>query len=155
MPLALQDRSLWHPAQIAEGCALAEAALRQPGFGAYTLQAAIAAVHAEAASAADTDWPQIVGLYDALLRTEPSPVIALNRAVAVAMRDGPEAGLVLLRPLLPLLSAYPAAPAAAADLCRRAGLLDEARQHYRAAVALARQPPERDHLLHQLAALGG
>jgi len=155
VPLALQDRSLWHPAQIAEGCALAEAALRQPGFGAYTLQAAIAAVHAEAASAADTDWPQIVGLYDALLRTEPSPVIALNRAVAVAMRDGPEAGLVLLRPLLPLLSAYPAAPAAAADLCRRAGLLDEARQHYRAAVALARQPPERDHLLHQLAALGG
>ena len=80
-------------------------------------------------------------------------MIALNRAVAVAMRDGPEAGLVLLRPLLPLLSTYPAAHAAAADLCRRAGLLAEARQHYRAAAALARQAPERDHLLRQLAAL--
>ncbi|MES2715227.1 MAG: DUF6596 domain-containing protein [Pseudomonadota bacterium] len=154
VPLDAQDRSLWDAAQLGEGCALAEAALRQPGFGAYALQAAIAAVHAEAPSAAATDWPQIVGLYDALLRTEPSPVIALNRAVAVAMRDGPEAGLALLRPLLPLLEAYPAAPAAAADLCRRAGLLDEARGHYRAAVALARQAPERAYLAAQLAALG-
>ncbi len=82
-------------------------------------------------------------------------MIALNRAVAVAMQHGPEAGLALLRPLLPLLPTYPAAPAAAADLCRRAGLLDEARQHDRAAVALARQAPEREHLLRQLAALGG
>jgi RNA polymerase sigma-70 factor (ECF subfamily) len=155
VPLALQERSLWDRAQIAEGCALAEAALRQPGFGAYALQAAIAAVHAEAASAAATDWPQIVGLYDALLRTEPSPVVALNRAVAVAMRDGPAAGLALLRPLLPLLADYPAAPAAAAELCRRAGLVDEARVFYRAAVALARHAPERAHLARQLAALGG
>jgi RNA polymerase sigma-70 factor (ECF subfamily) len=150
-----QDRRLWDRAQIADGCALAEAALRQRGFGAYALQAAIAAVHAEAASAQGTDWPQIVGLYDALLRTEPSPVIALNRAVAVAMRDGPEAGLALVEPLLPLLPGYPAAAAVAADLCRRAGRPDAARAHYRAAVALARHAPERAHLARQLAALDG
>jgi RNA polymerase sigma-70 factor (ECF subfamily) len=155
VPLEDQDRRLWDRAQIAEGCALAEAALRQRGFRAYALQAAIAAVHAEASSAAGTDWPQIVGLYDALLRTEPSPVIALNRAVAVAMRDGPEAGLALVEPLLPLLSGYPAAPATAADLCRRAGRPEAARAHYRAAVALARQAPERAYLARQLAALGG
>ena len=155
VPLDQQDRRLWDAALIAEGCALAEAALRLPGFGAYALQAAIAAVHAEAPHAAGTDWPQIVGLYDALLRVEPSPVVALNRAVAVAMRDGPEAGLALLRPLLPQLAGYPAAPAAAAELCRRAGLADEARSHYRAAVALARQAPERAHLAAQLAALHG
>lgn len=153
VPLDQQDRRLWDRALITEGCALAEAALRQPGFGAYALQAAVAAVHAEAADAAATDWPQIVGLYNALLRCEPSPVIALNRAVAVAMVDGPTAGLALLRPLLPQLQGYPAAPAAAAELCRRAGLLDEARQHYQAAVALARQAPERAYLAQQLAAL--
>ena len=99
VPLAEQDRSLWNRAAIDEGCALALQALSRRGFGAYALQAAIAAVHAEAASADTTDWPQIIGLYDALLQREPSPVIALNRAVAVAMRDGPEAGLVLIAPL--------------------------------------------------------
>ncbi|BAL96277.1 RNA polymerase sigma factor [Rubrivivax gelatinosus] len=155
VPLDRQDRRLWNRALIAEGCTLAEAALRQRGFGAYALQAAIAAVHAEAADADATDWAQIVGLYDALWRVEPTPVVALNRAVAVAMRDGPEAGLALLRPLLPQLPAYPAAPAAAAELCRRAGLLDEARRHYRDAVALARQAPERDFLAARLAALCG
>ncbi len=155
VPLDAQDRRLWDAAQIAEGGALAEGALRQRGFGAYALQAAIAAVHAEAPSAAATDWPQIVGLYDALLRVEPSAVIALNRAVAVAVRDGPEAGLALVQPLLPALAGYPAAPAVLADLCRRAGRLDEARAHYRSAAALARHGPERAHLLGQLAALGG
>lgn len=155
VPLDTQDRRLWDAALLAEGSALAEAALRQRGFGAYALQAAIAAVHAEAATADATDWPQIIGLYDALLRLEPTPVVALNRAVAVAMRDGPAAGLALLRPLLPALAGYPAASAAAADLCRRAGLVDEARAHYRSAVALARQAPERAHLAAQLAALDG
>lgn len=150
VPLEAQDRSLWRQEAISEGCALAEAALSRPGFRAYALQAAIAAVHCEAPSAADTDWPQIVGLYDALLRVEPSPVIALNRAVAVGMRDGPEAGLALIDPLLPLLPNYHAAPAAAADLCRRAGRLEDAVAHYRAAVALARQDPERRFLLRRL-----
>jgi len=153
VPLEDQDRSLWNQAAIAEGCALAQAALSRPGFGAYALQAAIAAVHAEAPSAAATDWPQIVGLYDVLLRVEPSPVIALNRAVAVGMRDGPEAGLALIEPLLRALPGYHAAPAAAADLCRRAGRLDEAAAHYRAAVALARQEPERRFLMRRLANL--
>ena len=152
-----QDRALWNRDAMLEGCALAEAALSQHGFGAYALQAAIAAVHAEAPSAAQTDWPQIVGLYDALLRIEPSPVIALNRAVAVALRDGPEAGLALIEPLLtlPALAGYHAAPAAAADLCRRAGRLADARAHYRAAAALARQEPERRFLLRRLAEVGG
>ena len=155
VPLEEQDRSRWNRAAIAEGCALAEAALSQRGFGAYALQAAIAAVHGEAPSAADTDWPQIVGLYDALLRVEPSPVIALNRAVAVAMRDGPEAGLALIEPLLPVLPGYHAAPAAAADLCRRAGRRREAEAHYRNAAALARQEPERRFLLRRLAEMQG
>ncbi len=155
VPLEQQDRRLWNPAAIAEGCTLAEAALRQPDFGAYALQAAIAAVHAEAPSAAATDWPQIVGLYDALLRVQPSAVIALNRAVAVAMRDGPEAGLALITPLLPTLAGYPAAPAAAADLCRRAGRHADAIGHYRQAAALARPGPEQRFLQRQLAALGG
>jgi RNA polymerase sigma-70 factor, ECF subfamily len=155
VPLEDQDRSLWSRGAIAEGSALAEQALSQRGFGSYTLQAAIAALHGEASSAASTDWPQIVGLYDALLRIEPSPVIALNRAVAVAMRDGPEAGLALIEPLLPALPGYHAAPAAAADLCRRAGRLHEAQAHYRAAAALARQEPERRFLLRRLAEVGG
>ncbi len=155
VPLDAQDRRLWDAAQITEGCALAEAALRQRGFGAYALQAAIAAVHAESPSAAATDWPQIIGLYDALLRVEPSAVVALNRAVAVAMRDGPDAGLALVQPLLPALAGYPAAPAVLADLCRRAGRLDEACAHYRSAAALARHGAERAHLLRQLAALDG
>ena len=151
VPLEEQDRARWSRDAIDEGCALAEAALTRRGFGAYALQAAIAAVHAEAPSAAATDWPQIVGLYDALLRVEPSPVIALNRAVAVAMRDGPEAGLALVEPLLPALPGYHAAPAAAAELCRRAGRLEEAAAHYRAAVGLARQEPERRFLERRLA----
>ncbi|MES2187335.1 MAG: DUF6596 domain-containing protein [Pseudomonadota bacterium] len=153
VPLEEQDRTLWDGAAMAEGCALAQAALSLRGFGAYALQAAIAAVHAEAPSAAATDWAQIVGLYDVLLRVEASPVIALNRAVAVAMRDGPAAGLALVEPLLPLLPGYHAARAAAADLCRRAGRLDDARAHYRAAADLARQAPERAFLLRRLAEL--
>jgi RNA polymerase sigma-70 factor, ECF subfamily len=154
VPLDLQDRSRWDQVAIEEGCTLAQQALSGPGFGAYALQAAIAAVHAEAPSAAATDWPQIVGLYDALLRIEPSPVIALNRGVAVAMRDGPEAGLALIEPLLAALPGYHSAPAAAADLCRRAGRLREAEAHYRAAIALARQEPERRVLQRRLAELG-
>ena len=155
VPLEVQDRSKWDRAAIAEGCALAEAALSQPGFGAYALQAAIAAVHGEAASAAATDWAQIVGLYDALLRVEPSPVIALNRAVAVGMRDGPDAGLARVEALMPALRGYHAAPAAAADLCRRAGRLGDAEAHYRAALALARQQPERLFLMRRLAEVQG
>ena len=155
VPLEEQDRALWNRGAIAEGVALAEQALSQRGFGSYTLQAAIAALHGEAPSAAATDWPQIVGLYGALLRIEPSPVIALNRAVAVAMRDGPEAGLALIEPLLPALPGYHAAPAAAADLCRRAGRLQEAQAHYRAAAALVRREPERRLLLRRLAEVGG
>jgi RNA polymerase sigma-70 factor (ECF subfamily) len=155
VPLEEQDRALWDQAAITEGCTLAQEALSRHGFGAYALQAAIAAVHAEAPGAAATDWAQIVGLYDVLLRVEASPVIALNRAVAVAMRDGPAAGLALVEPLLPLLPGYHAARAAAADLCRRAGRLDDARAHYRAAADLARQEPERAFLLRRLAELPG
>lgn len=155
VPLDEQDRARWDREAIAEGAALAEAALRQRGFGPYALQAAIAAVHAEAAQATSTDWPQIVGLYDALLRAEPSPVVALNRAVAVAMRDGPEAGLALIGPLLPALPDYHLAPAAMADLCRRAGRIEAAREHYRAAAALAQQEPERRFLMRRLTELGG
>jgi RNA polymerase sigma-70 factor, ECF subfamily len=155
VPLEEQDRGLWHHDAIAEGCALAEHALSQRGFGTYALQAAIAALHGEAPSASATDWTQIVGLYDVLFHIEPSPVIALNRAVAVAMREGPEAGLALIEPLLPALPGYHAAPAAAAHLCRRAGRLQEAQAHYRAAAALARQEPERRFLLRRLAEVGG
>ena len=157
VPLESQDRSLWNRSAIAEGCALVEAALSQRGFGGYTLQAAIAAVHAEAPTATATDWPQIVGLYDALWRLEPSPVIALNRAVAVGMRDGPEAGLELIEPLLalPEFAAYHPAPAAAADLCRRAGRYLDAAAHYQAAAALAKQEPERRFLLSRLAEVVG
>jgi RNA polymerase sigma-70 factor (ECF subfamily) len=153
VPLEDQDRTRWDRTAMAEGAALTEAALRQRGFGPYALQAAIAAVHAEAPHAAATDWPQIVGLYDALLRIEPSPVVALNRAVAVAMRDGPEAGLALIAPLLPALPGYHLAPAAMADLCRRAGRPHAACEHYRAALALAQQEPERRFLLRRLAEL--
>jgi len=154
VPLEEQDRSAWNRDAIVEGCALAHAALSTRGFGAYALQAAIAALHAEAPVASATDWAQIVGLYDALLRVEPSAVVALNRAVAVGMRDGPEAGLALVEPLLRVLPGYHAAPAAAADLCRRAGRVREAAAHYRAAIALTRQWPERRVLERRLAALG-
>ncbi len=155
VPLEEQDRTLWNQEAIREGSALVEAALSQHGFGAYALQAAIAALHGEAASTDLTDWPQIVGLYDALLRIEPSPVIALNRAVAVAMRDGPQAGLALIEPLLPMLPAYYAAPAAAADLYRRAGRLQDAERHYQTAITLVRQEAERRFLLRRLTEVSG
>ena len=155
VPLPEQDRSRWNREAIAEGRALAEAALSRRGFGAYALQAAIAALHCEAVDAAATDWPQIVGLYDALLRREPSPVIALNRAVAVARRAGPGGGVALVLPRRPARPSAPAAPAAAADMCLRAGRLAEAREHYRAAIALARQAPEREFLQRRLAESGG
>jgi RNA polymerase sigma-70 factor (ECF subfamily) len=139
-----QDRSCWDGARIAEGAALVEQALRSRRFGPYTLQAAIAAVHAEAPAAAATDWVQIVGLYDVLLRTDPSPIVELNRAAAVAMRDGPAAGLALIDALLARgeLTDYHLAHSARADLCRRLGRLAEARASYERALGLARQAPE-------------
>jgi len=150
-----QDRSLWDRALIAEGESLVERSLRSRRFGPYSLQAAIAAVHAEARRPEDTDWEQIVGLYDVLLRAAPSPVIALNRAVAVAMRDGPEAGLALIDGLLADggLDGYYLAQAARADLCRRAGRIEEARAAYRAALALCQQGAQRAFLEKHLAAL--
>jgi RNA polymerase sigma-70 factor (ECF subfamily) len=152
-----QDRSLWDAAAIAEGCALTERALRSRRFGPYTLQAAIAAVHAEAKSAAATDWPQIVGLYDVLLRADPSPVVALNRAVALAMRDGPAAALPIVDDLLARggLDAYLPAHAARADLCRRLGRTADARASYECALALANQEPERRLFARRLAELSG
>ena len=147
-----QDRSRWDAARIAEGAALVEQALVSRRFGPYTLQAAIAAVHAEAPSAAATDWPQIVGLYDVLLRVEPSPIVELNRAAAVAMRDGPAAGLALIDAILGRgdLSDYHLAHSARADLCRRLGRRQEARDSYLRALALARQAPERRFLERRL-----
>lgn len=153
--LADQDRSLWDREQIAEGTALVERALGSRRVGPYPLQAAIAAVHAEAPSAEATDWPQIVALYDVLLRVEPSPVVELNRAVAVAMRDGPVAGLALVDAVLERgeLDTYHLAHSARADLCRRIGLVDEARTAYERALALTRQEPERRFLERRLAEL--
>lgn len=140
-----QDRSLWDAEMIAEGSALVERALTLRRFGPYCLQAAIAAVHAEAATAAATDWPQIVGLYDLLLRAVPSPVIELNRAVALAMRDGPLAGLTVVEAILVRgeLQDYHLVHSARADFCRRLGRLDEARAAYERALALTRLEPER------------
>ncbi len=153
--LADQDRALWNRDQIAEGVALVDRALASRRFGPYTLQAAIAAVHAEAPSAAETDWAQIVGLYDVLLRAESSPVVELNRAVAVAMRDGPAAGLALIDAILARgdLKDYHLAHAARADLCRRLGKTAEARASYRRALGLARQEPERRFLERRLSEL--
>jgi RNA polymerase sigma-70 factor (ECF subfamily) len=153
--LADQDRALWNRAQIAEGTALVEGALASQRFGAYTLQAAIAAVHAQAPTADATDWAEIVGLYDVLARIEPSPVIELNRAVALAMRDGPAAALPLIDALLARgeLADYRLAHAARADLCRRLGERDEARASYERALALTRQGPERRFLERRLAEL--
>ena len=150
-----QDRSLWNREQIAEGTALVERALSSRRIGPYTLQAAIAAVHAEAPSAAATDWAQIVGLYDVLARAEPSPVVELNRAVAVAMRDGPAAGLALVDAILARgeLSDYRLAHAARADLCRRLGRAADARVSYERALVLTRQEPERRFLERRLAEL--
>lgn len=151
-----QDRSLWDRDQIAEGIALTERALRSRRFGAYTLQAAIAAVHAESSSAASTDWRQITLLYDRLIRIQPSPVVELNRAVAIAMYAGPEQGLSLIDDLLAReeLADYPLAYSARADLCRRLGRVAEARAAYEKALALipdeARQQPERRFLLGRL-----
>ena len=150
-----QDRSLWNRKLIAEGTVLVERALSSRRIGPYTLQAAISAVHAEASSAAATDWAQIVGLYDVLVRAEPSPVVELNRAVAVAMRDGPGAGLALVEAILARgeLSDYRLAHAARADLCRRLGKTAEARTAYQRALELTRQEPERRFLERRLAEL--
>jgi RNA polymerase sigma-70 factor (ECF subfamily) len=150
-----QDRSLWDREAIAEGTALLERALSTRRFGPYSLQAAIAAVHVEARDAAATDWAQIVGLYDVLSRVDPSPVVELNRAVAVAMRDGPAAGLALVDALLArgALQDYRLAHAARADLCRRMGRTSEARTSYERALALTLQEPERRFLERRLAEL--
>jgi RNA polymerase sigma-70 factor (ECF subfamily) len=150
-----QDRSLWNRDYIREGLALIQRAVSSRRFGPYTLQAAIAAVHAEAPTAAATDWTQIVQLYDVLLRSEPSPIIELNRAVAVAMRDGPEAGLDLIEAILARgdLENYHLAHAARADLCRRLGRTAEARASYERALSLAQQEPERRFLERRLAEL--
>ena len=150
-----QDRSLWNRGQISEGSTLVERALVSRGFGPYAIQAAIAAVHANAVTAGATDWDEIVGLYDVLLRIEASPVVELNRAVAVAMRDGPAAGLAFIDAILARgdLRDYHLAHAAHADLCRRLGRTTQARASYKRAVALARQEPERRFLERRLAEL--
>jgi RNA polymerase sigma-70 factor, ECF subfamily len=151
-----QDRSLWNRDQIAEGIALTERALRSRRFGAYTLQAAIAAVHAESPSADQTDWRQITLLYDRLMRVQPSPVVELNRAVAIAMYEGPQKGLRLIDALLARaeLAKYSLAHSARADLCRRLGRLTDARLSYEKALALLpdgpRQQPERRFLIGRL-----
>jgi len=151
-----QDRSLWNRAQIEEGAAMVERALSSRRFGPYSLQAAIAAVHCEAPRAADTDWNEIVYLYDVLLRIEHTPVIELNRAVAVAMRDGPAAGLALVDDLLARgdLAGYRLAHAARADLCRRLGRSADAREAYTRALALTQSEPEQQFLRRRLAELG-
>jgi RNA polymerase sigma-70 factor, ECF subfamily len=153
--LDAQDRTLWNREQIAEGTRLVERAISSRRFGPYTLQAAIAAVHAEAPSAAATDWRQIVGLYDVLLRADPSPVVELNRAAAIAMRDGPAAGLRLIDAILARgdLADYALAHSARADLCRRLGRRDDARVSYARALTLTRQEPQRRFLERRLAEL--
>ena len=147
-----QDRTLWNGEQIAEGATLVERALSSRRVGPYTLQAAIAGVHAEAPTAAATDWAQIVRLYDLLVQAAPSPVVELNRAVAVAMRDGPRAGLALIDAILARgeLGNYHLAHSARADLCRRLGQTAEARTAYKRALALTRQEPERRFLERRL-----
>jgi RNA polymerase sigma-70 factor (ECF subfamily) len=150
-----QDRSLWNRHQIAEGKTLMERAMSSRRFGSYTLQAAIASVHADAHDALTVDWAQIVGLYDQLVRVKPSPVVELNRAVAVAMLDSPEAGLTLIDDILARgdLTDYHLAHAARADLCRRLGRTEEARTSYAKALILSRQEPERRFLERRLADL--
>ena len=150
-----QDRSLWNREQIREGCALVERALSSRRFGPYTLQAAIAAVHAEAPTAADTDWRQIVGLYDVLMRADSSPVVELNRAAAVAMRDGPAAGLAQIDAILARgdLADYALAHSARAELARRLGRTADARAGYERALALTKQEPQRRFLERRLATL--
>ena len=150
-----QDRSLWNREQITEGKALAQRALSSGRFDAYTLQAVIAAAHAEALSAARTNWDKILGFYDMLVQFQPSPVVELNRAVAVAMRDGPGAGLTLIDAILARgdLTDYHLAHAARADLCRRLGRSQEARASYERALDLAQQEPERRFLQKRLSEL--
>jgi RNA polymerase sigma-70 factor, ECF subfamily len=150
-----QDRSLWNRAQIADGTALVERAMASRRIGPYTLQAAIAAVHAEASDAAATDWVQIAGLYDVLVRADPSPVVELNRAAAIAMRDGPASGLTLIDAILARgdLRDYYLAHAARADLCRRLGRTAEARTSYERALGLTRQEPARRFLERRLSEL--
>jgi len=150
-----QARSLWDHRQIAEGIACVERAFGVGTIGVYTLQAAIAATHAAAPHADETDWVRIVALYDLLLGADASPVVELNRAVAVAMRDGPQAGLALVEAILARgdLAGYHLAHAAQADLCLRLGRYDEARAAYARALALARQAPERRFLEQRLASL--
>ena len=152
-----QDRTRWNRAHIKEGAALVRGALTSQRVGPYALQAAIAAVHAEAPTPEDTDWREIVGLYDLLLALTPSPIVALNRAVALAMRDGPEAGLATLDVLLADgdLDGYQLAHAARADFCRRLGRDAEARQAYQRAIQLTAQGPARRFLEKRLAALPG
>ena len=147
-----QDRSQWNQELIAEGRQWIERSLDSRRFGMYTIQAAISAVHADAASTSETDWAQIVALYDVLLRSAPSPVVELNRAVAIAMRDGPAAGLALIDGILDSgeLSDYHLAHAARADLCRRLGRTGEARIAYERALRLAQQEPERRFLQKRL-----
>ena len=151
-----QDRSLWDRELIAEGSRLVRAALATKRFGPYTLQAAIAAVHAEAGDPASTDWGAIVGLYDVLARTDDSPVIELNRAVAIGMRDGTEAGLASINAILDRgeLLDYRLAHAARAEFCRRLGLTKDARASYERALALTRQEPERRFLERRVAEIG-
>lgn len=151
-----QDRSLWNREQIAEGVALVEKALNSRRFGAYTLQAAIAVVHAEAESTAATDWRQIVALYNQLLRIHPSPVVHLNRAVAIAMRDGPEAGLAHIDALLAHgeFANYYLAHSARAEMYRRLGRTAEARSAYEKALVLTQQEPERQFLQERIRQLG-
>jgi RNA polymerase sigma-70 factor (ECF subfamily) len=152
-----QDRSQWNRNQIEQGLALVQQALSTQRFGPYTIQAAIAAVHAQATAADATDWAQIAALYDLLLRIEASPVIELNRAVAVAMRDGPSAGLALIDEILARgdLAEYHYAHAAHADLCRRLGKNADAKASYERALSLARQEPERRFLQQRLSDLAG
>jgi len=151
-----QDRSLWDREQISEGCELVRLALRSRAFGAYTVQAAIAAVHAEAPSADETDWVEIVGLYDVLQQHWPSPVVALNRAVALAQRDGPQVGLREVEAILRAgdLREYHLAHAARAELHQQLGNVEEARAAWRRALELTRQAPERRHIEQRLQALG-
>ena len=155
MLLEEQDRSLWDRGLIAEGISLVERALASRRFGPYTIQGAIAGTHADAADAAATDWNAIVALYDILLRMEPSPVIELNRAVAVAMRDGPSAGLEIVDRILGRgdLRDYRLAHAARADFCRRLGRYADARQAYERALELAKQEPERRFLGRRISEL--
>ena len=150
-----QDRSLWSRDRIAEGVLLVERALSSRRVGTYTVQAAIAAVHAQAASPTATDWARIVALYDLLMRADPSPVVELNRAVAVAMRDGPVAGLALIDAILARgdLTNYHLAHAARADLCRRLGRTTDARTSYERALGLTQQEPERRFLERRLGKL--